>query len=121
VRAQRSAKPLIGYLQSGSFEAFGHIVPAFREGLKDAGYVEGQNVAIEYRWADGHYDRLQALAADLVSRQAAVIAAAGGTPAAVAAKAATSILCQRAPVAMQHPPSALRAMGVEHGYHVGNC
>ena len=54
VRAQRPAMPLIGYLHSGSFEAFAHVVPAFREGLKGTGYVEGQNVAIEYRWADSH-------------------------------------------------------------------
>jgi putative ABC transport system substrate-binding protein len=91
-RAQQPSMPVIGYLHSGSFAAFAHLVPAFREGLKDTGYVEGQNAAIEYRWADGHYDRLQALAADLVSRQPVVIAAAGGTPVAVAAKAATSTI-----------------------------
>jgi putative ABC transport system substrate-binding protein len=86
--AQQARLPLIGFLHSGSPGPFAHLVAAFREGLREAGYVEGQNVAIEYRWAEGHYDLLPALALDLVRREAAVIVAAGSSPA-LAAKAAT--------------------------------
>ena len=64
-RAQRPVIPVIGYLHSGSPAPYAHLVAAFRQGLKEAGYVEGENVAIEYRWAEGHYERLPALAADL--------------------------------------------------------
>jgi putative tryptophan/tyrosine transport system substrate-binding protein len=91
LRAQQPAIPVIGFLHGASPEAHVPMMTAFREGLKEAGYVESHNVAIEYRWAEGHYDRLPALADDLVRQQVAEIVT-FGTPAALAAKMASSTI-----------------------------
>jgi putative ABC transport system substrate-binding protein len=95
-RAQRPAVPVVGFLNSGSPGGYAPYVAAFRQGLKETGYVEGQNVAIEYRWAEGQYDRVPAFAAELVRRQVAVIVA--NTPGVMAVKAATTTISSPPPI-----------------------
>src|ERR1043165_9681478 len=93
VRGQHAPMPVIGFLNSETPELFADRLRGFRQGLKETGYVEGENVVIEYRWADSHADRLSALATDLVNRKVAVIAATGGTiPAIAGVKAATTTI-----------------------------
>jgi putative ABC transport system substrate-binding protein len=91
-RAQQPTMPVIGFVSSRSPGESAGVVAAFRQGLREAGFVEGQNLAIAFRWAEGRYDRLPALAAELVGLRVAVLFAAGGPPAALAAKAATSTI-----------------------------
>jgi putative ABC transport system substrate-binding protein len=91
-RAQQPEVPVVGWLNAKSPDDTAHLVAAFRRGLGEAGFIEGQNVMIEYRWALGQYDRLPAMAAELVRRPVTVLASAGGEPAALAAKAATSTI-----------------------------
>ena len=101
--AQQKAMPVIGVLSPASYDPFSTFVTAFRQGLSEAGYVEGENLAIEYRFAEGHYDRLPALAADLVGRKVDLIMA-GNPPAALAAKTATSTI----PIVFRHGGDPVR-------------
>src|SRR5215211_2830054 len=91
-RAQQRAVPVVGFLDGGSLESRRGIIAAFLQGLSDTGYAEGRNVAIEYRWADGRYERLPALATELAARRVTVIATGGGDPSVLAAKAATATI-----------------------------
>jgi ABC-type uncharacterized transport system substrate-binding protein len=91
-RAEQSAVPVIGFLNSASPQPFANYVAGFRAGLKETGYIDGQNVTIEFRWAEGHYDRLPEMAADLVRHKVAVLVSTGGTPTVTAAKAATATI-----------------------------
>jgi ABC-type uncharacterized transport system substrate-binding protein len=92
VPAQQAAMPVIGFLSSASAEPYKPFVSAYRSGLSESGFVEGQNIAIEFRWAEGHYDRLPSLAAELVGRPVTLLAASGGLPSVLAAKTATAAI-----------------------------
>jgi putative tryptophan/tyrosine transport system substrate-binding protein len=92
VRAQQSSVPVVGYVSGWAERDAADYVASFRRGLSDVGYVEGQNVAIEYRWAEGHFDRLPSLIGDLIHRQVAVIVTANTTASALAAKRATQTI-----------------------------
>src|SRR5262245_59696688 len=113
-RAQQPAMPVVGFLFFGSPEAYAHRVAAFRQGLSEAGFIEGQNVAIEQRWAEGQYDRMPALASELVGRRAAVIATTSSG--AFAAKAASTtipivFIASEDPVKLGLVPSLARPRG----------
>jgi putative ABC transport system substrate-binding protein len=91
-RGQQAAMPVVGFINGGSAEGMGRYAAAFRNALSEAGYVEGQNLTVEYHWLEGQYDHVPALVADLVRRRVAVIAIPGAIPAAIAAKAATAMI-----------------------------
>jgi putative ABC transport system substrate-binding protein len=125
LRAQQKAMPVIGYLSVGSPGVAKPFLAAFHQGLSETGYVEGQSVAIEYRWAEGHYDRLPALAADLVARKVDLIMASGGPGPALAAKRATAtipILCTGVgdPLVLRLVASLARPGGNLTGFSVMN-
>src|SRR5262249_14397093 len=101
-RAQDLTVPLIGFLNSASPGPFARLVDAFRQGLREGGYVEGRNVRIEYRWAEGQFARLPELAADLVDRRVSLIVATGGTVSARAAKEATATIPTPSTLALAH-------------------
>ena len=110
--AQQSAMPVVGFLGGTSPDTLADRLRAFRQGLKDTGYIEGENLAIEYRWAENQNERLPELAADLVRRKVAVIAATGGLSTTLAAKAATSTIpivfgAGEDPVRLEHFPLML--------------
>ena len=109
-RAQRPGVPSVGFMHSLSPEVTAHVVTAFRSGLAEAGYVEGSNVSIEYRWARGHFEQLPAYAAELVALRVAVIVATGSTVSALAAKAATSVV----PIVFTSGDDPLKVGLVEH-------
>ena len=90
--AQQQATPVIGFLHSGSSNRAAEFVASFRQGISELGFVEGQNITIEFRWADGHYDRLPKLAAELAARNVAVIVTGGGFPSPLAARTATATI-----------------------------
>jgi len=120
-RAQQPAMPMIGFLSSGSPRPYQHLVAGFQQGLKETGYVEGQNVAIEYRWAEGHNDRLPGMAADLVRRKVNVVAALT-TPAALAAEAGylSADTCHFVLVTAQTKAKSLANIAVGNGYSPTN-
>ncbi len=91
-RAQQTAMPVVGWLSTRAPGEGAYLVEAFRQGLKEAGYIEGQNVSLEFRWGEGHYERLPSYATELVRRAVTVIVTTGGDPAAQAAKAATAAI-----------------------------
>ena len=97
-RAQQPAMPVVGFMNINTAESVPDLVAAFRQGLKETGFVEGQNVAVEYRWAEGRYDPCPELAAEFVRRQVAVIAAIGGEPSPQSAMAATQTILSCSPL-----------------------
>jgi hypothetical protein len=120
-RGQQQAMPVIGYLHSASPGPYSSMIAAFQHGLAEAGYVDGQNVTIDYRWAEGQFNRLPALAAELVAGRPAVLVAGGGDVSAVAAKAATTAAARRrGSVAVRGDGAAGQAHAARGRAHVMN-